>query len=650
MWIETSYGKAMKYRPDIDGLRAVAVLSVLFFHYKMLHFRGGFLGVDIFFVISGFLISSIVFAEIETSGRLSLSHFWLRRARRILPALLCVLAVTSLVGGWLFSGTTLMRACATSLLAALFSAANFLFYWQSGYFDLLGITKPLLHTWSLAVEEQFYLFFPLLMWLFLVKIKSGRRLFFAGLAGAFVLSLASCLLLQKNSPDLVFYMLPMRGWELLAGVLLAYVRKENLLPEPGRVAAGILGLACVAALTVCLLYAPHNMGLWNAAAVAASVGLIHCGDGLVNLALSQKPLVFVGRISYSLYLWHWPPLVFLSFYQEDLTNADRLCLLAFSFGAAWLSFRFVEQPFRRPGVGWRQVAARLLPVALCLCAAGLAGMFAPQRSRFETPDMALVASLTPPQLLKQEAKVYEIGVKGRHDFLVVGDSHAQSVIRAASALASECGVGGELVWIHGLFVPKLQSTPEYEKRNAYAEKALAYINAYRPRAILLAHFWHVTLARRASLTYDGKLVKNKERLAVVTGAITEQLRAWLDMGITIYIMEQAPDHPYPSIEMASRLTRTSPTEPYDATVPALRRIVSDIGHPNLRLIRIEDIFREKEGFAFIRDGRLLYFDSTHINYFGEQMVKERLRPFFQRAAELARSASPANAPAEDQQF
>ncbi len=347
MNIDSPISPVIDYRPDIDGLRALAVLAVLFFHAD-LGCYGGFVGVDIFFVISGFLICSLILKKLE-SGTFSLVEFWERRIRRILPAW-AVVAVASLVAGWFLFLPPDFATLGKSVIAQATLLSN-VFFWQqtgAGYFAASPDTMPLLHTWSLAVEEQFYVFFPLLL---LIPMGWRRITFFELIICLWVASFVQSVTVTPQFPALAFYFLPMRAWELLTGALLA-VGKQNLpANKVVREISGWLGLGLMLYAIFCFNRHTRVPGL--AALIpcsgAAFFILSSTGDfSLVGWMFSFRPLVFIGLISYSLYLWHWPLLVFARYLATgELSLSYRLGLLAASLGLAILSWKFIEIPIRK---------------------------------------------------------------------------------------------------------------------------------------------------------------------------------------------------------------------------------------------------------------------------------------------------------------
>jgi len=348
----------LKYRPDIDGLRCVAVLSVLAFHLSPSRLPGGFVGVDVFFVISGYLISAIVFSEISAS-RFSVLAFYERRVRRIFPALFGMLIGVSVVLSFLLLPSEFITY-AKSVIAATTSSSNFFFWQHSGYFDS-PTSNPLLHTWSLAVEEQFYILFPIL--LVVTRRFFPERLKLAVLALFFVSLGASELTLRLDEVT-AFYMPYTRAWELLLGTILSLGYFPRFRTTVLRNVATILGIAMIAYSTLRFTAQTPFPGLYALIPCIGSALIISAGESgttLVSRALSLRPIVFVGLISYSLYLWHWPIIVlsdlgltldlsglaphkFASFLSSPTGRKAVEVLL--SFVLAILSWRFVERPFR----------------------------------------------------------------------------------------------------------------------------------------------------------------------------------------------------------------------------------------------------------------------------------------------------------------
>jgi peptidoglycan/LPS O-acetylase OafA/YrhL len=365
---------AAGYRPDIDGLRAIAVLAVILYHFAYQNLPGGYFGVDIFFVLSGYLITRIIHGEI-LAGRFTVRGFYERRVRRILPALLALLAFCSVIAGLILLPSDLVRF-AKSLLAALAFGANIFAWRDTDYFSPLADQKPLLHTWSLGVEEQFYILFPLLLWL-LARHWPRRTLpvIVAITAASFALNILAH---RFGTATAAFYLLPTRAWELGVGAILALASARRAPAGAtgwmSEVSAG-LGLALVAVALVApgVIRLPDHGVVLAVAGTALLVGSGERGNTLVSRLLGATPLVWVGLISYSLYLWHWPAIVFSKYYLvRELRPLEAAALGVLMFAAAALSWHFVERPFRRREFPVRRLYVGSLAVTAVLATAGLA--------------------------------------------------------------------------------------------------------------------------------------------------------------------------------------------------------------------------------------------------------------------------------------
>ncbi|SKA96401.1 Peptidoglycan/LPS O-acetylase OafA/YrhL, contains acyltransferase and SGNH-hydrolase domains [Thiothrix eikelboomii] len=335
----------MHYRTEIDGLRALAVLPVIAYHAGLAGFSGGFVGVDIFFVISGYLITSILLDELKNQS-FTLLGFYERRIRRILPALFLVLAVTAAAAWWLLLPHEL-AAFGRSLMAVSVFASNILFWKESDYFATESEFIPLLHTWSLAVEEQYYVIFPLLL-AFLWKF--GRQPIGWVLGGLTLLGLVTCEWLWRVDAGANFYLLPSRFWELLLGALAAlYLNKQT--PFQGWITSvlAVLGLVLILGSIIFLntsLPFPSRYALFPTLG-ATLIILFAAPTNFIGRLLAFKPLVLIGLISYSAYLWHQPLLVFARLQPYLEPNLGLMTAMAFSsLLLAWLSWRYVERPFR----------------------------------------------------------------------------------------------------------------------------------------------------------------------------------------------------------------------------------------------------------------------------------------------------------------
>lgn len=389
------------YRPDIDGLRAVAVLAVVLHHLSSPLVPGGYVGVDVFFVISGYLITGIVSGEVR-QGTFSFASFYERRARRIFPALFVVLATTLAVGWFLLLPSDYAGTLRGALGTMLF-ASNMVFWrdMAAGYFAATDASlNPLLHTWSLAVEEQFYVFFPILL---LVCFRRARRALVPVLVVGALVSLAGAALLVNSKSVAVFFLSPFRAWELLAGALLALGAVPPLRSRVLRETMASAGLLAI--LAACFAYSDKTTfpGLAALAPVLGSAALIHAGasgNSIASRMLQWRPMVAVGLISYSLYLWHWPLVVFVryAFGLAPLGVPVLVALLVASLALAYLSYRFIEQPFRRAGGATRRwvFGASAVGGAVLAGVAGIGVLNAGFESRFSPEVVRLDKMRTAP--------------------------------------------------------------------------------------------------------------------------------------------------------------------------------------------------------------------------------------------------------------
>lgn len=462
---------AIAYRPEIDGLRAVAVLSVVLYHFGISGLDGGFVGVDVFFVISGYLIGGILWAEMTQTGRVSLVRFYIRRFRRLAPAFFAMAAAVSLVG-WFVLLPVEYREFAKSLIAATVYLANAQFWRDAGYFDFGAEEKVLLHTWSLSVEEQFYVVLPIAILLLRHHPRALHLVLWLGFAG----SLAASLLLTPRMPEAAFYLFHFRAWEMLAGVLLAIAHLQGRrLPDAVQAGVSVLGMGLVLGSVVLVQAGPGFPG-WQAVFPVLGTVLILAGTGQVNLVnrlLAMRGPVFVGLISYSLYLWHWPVFSLSTTWRGGYAGPAEVAFwIALSLALAVVSWRFVERPFRRgPSWGargeqagdvapWRPVFGGMaLASAVTL---GFAAFVYARDGLEQRFDAATRAHIAATQDFNQDIsrcsveaegpltgiRLCRIGPEdaGPPEVLVWGDSHVRSIMDVVSQAAMEAGVPGIILW------------------------------------------------------------------------------------------------------------------------------------------------------------------------------------------------------------
>jgi peptidoglycan/LPS O-acetylase OafA/YrhL len=529
-----------EFRPDIEGLRGVAILIVLLFHAGLPWTPGGFVGVDVFFVISGFLITGKLWRESQQPGGLNIARFYAWRIRRLLPAALVAVAVISLVG--LIVAAPLDRSeLAADGAASALSIANMRFIGSVDYFAATSSPSPFLHFWSLSVEEQFYLVWPALIVFLSWRGGSARRLFAVLLLGV-VASFALSLWLTDASPSRAFYLLPTRVWQLGVGGLLALAGVMGTSRRAGAIAWA--GLAVVALAGVVLSAETPYPGLAALLPTAGAVALLYGGaapSGPVRL-LTAAPLRLLGKISYSLYLWHWPLLVLpLLFLERALTGVEIVVAVAAAIGISWVSWRFVEQPFRysdrsRRATSWSAIRAGVAGIlSVALFTQGLAAALpstvvavqpTPSPSGSPTASdgpIALPQDLAPSlasarddeeRLRGDGCLAFErvttppecvYGVKGSTvTIALVGDSHASHWFPAIEAIALERG------WRLLTFVKVSCSFTTLPQRN------LALKRAYRE----CTTFNEATVARLSEIKPALTIIVNRRTFRPIAEGVT----------------------------------------------------------------------------------------------------------------------------------
>ena len=523
---------ALPYRREIDGLRAVAVLPVILFHAGFQVFSGGFVGVDVFFVISGYLITSIILRE-QDEGRFSILAFYERRARRILPALFVVLvACLPFAWAWMLPGQR--QEFGESLGAIALFSSTFFFATENGDFAPSAELKPLLHTWSLAVEEQFYLVFPLLL-LALGRWRTRNLAMIVG--GLAVLSLALSEWAWRDEPTATFYLLPTRAWELLAGSLLAFwlQRRERPTGLLSEIGAGV-GLAMIVGAILLFDEATPFPGLWALVPVAGSALVILCADrsNWTGRLLGWQPLVAIGLISYSAYLWHQPLFAFARI--RSVLAPSPLLMAGLSVLAlllAWATWRFIETPFRKPQtVSRKQIFAGALIGVVGLAGAGKALdqlQGAPKRI---DPEILAIAkfdrSFNPGTkgCIKVEGEaasycVYNPELEKR--VALWGDSHAASIApKLAKTLAAE---GYSLV---NFARPRCDPVPGITREGGawcmeYKATAAAFLNSDAgPETVILVARWTLIVEQTTFNNQEGGVEFGKRPIYFETGSTTRQ--------------------------------------------------------------------------------------------------------------------------------
>jgi peptidoglycan/LPS O-acetylase OafA/YrhL len=637
----------VKYRADIDGLRAVAVLPVVMFHAGIPPFSGGYVGVDIFFVISGFLITTIIADEIS-SDRFSVARFYERRIRRILPAFAVMVISTTLIATWLMLPKDLEMFGRSVWSSALFSSNISFWVESSDYFGVSSDLKPLLHTWSLSVEEQFYILFPLT--LIAVHRFGAWRYASAICAAGFAVSLILSIYGVRYASMASYYLLPARAWELLMGSLLAF----RVLPAPRhRLQAEIEALAGLALIFISVFtYRPDTSfpGLMAIPPVLGAALIIHAGmAGSPSSALrllGVAPVRFVGVISYSLYLWHWPIIVFATYYYIELTGGLKLSILCLSIVAATLSWRFVEQPFRKAGGVLPRRA--LFNASACALAALVAG----------GSYLALSAGLpsrVPPEIqIMAEKRTYfgpgrecggayakrrtaeslcTLGSAGiAPDFLLIGDSHADALAASVFEAASAVRRSGYQLTDTGyrplIGYRKLGEEAKYSYLTALATGLLA--NAKGIRDVIVPIYWEQATLKDRYLDADNEV---KSGIEGVENGLAALVTRYPDKRFLLVL--PAGNSPAfggaPAARAAWYGRDFDPIVPIDAFRQTRSRYQGVIailsGLPNVVLIDLSTKLCDATACRGMVAGKPAFSDDNHVAYLASQLFREDFQTF-----------------------
>ncbi len=486
----------LRYRGDIDGLRAIAVIAVVIYHAFPRLLPGGFVGVDVFFVISGYLITQLIVSDLDGPG-FSFADFYARRIRRIFPALILVLFATVAVGAYIFLPSELSSLAKNAIASAFFSA-NLMLLSESGYFDVESHLKPLLHLWSLGIEEQFYLAWPLALWL--TPRRWRTALIGVIISGSFGFNVT----MVDAHPEAAFYLPFTRVWELMAGAALAGVSIQS-----AKLREALSALGAAGGITFFLYNSHMTFPGWAALipVVGTSATILSDGSFLNRTVLSHPVAVFIGRISYPLYLWHWPLLVFWRAYVfRPLGPLEPAILVIIAAALAWLTYQFIERPVRSGKIaGVRTVLAGMCAAAIFAAVA----LESPPRLPDEIERFARL-SIESPEWRLHECML----VDGDRDFAsgcvdperpliaLWGDSSAAALMPGLRELQSHFRFGIAQFTKSGcppLIIEARSASQSCLDRNREVLQRLA---AARPRTVLFHSLWWSTSADELKPTID----------------------------------------------------------------------------------------------------------------------------------------------------
>lgn len=636
----------MNYRPEIDGLRALAVLPVVLFHAEFPLFAGGFVGVDIFFVISGYLITAILLEGIDNNA-FSLKLFYERRARRILPAMFTVLSVSGAISIFVLPPTDLVQF-GKSLVATVTFCANFLFWSQSGYFDTQSDFKPLLHMWSLSVEEQFYLVFPILL---MLSVKFNIRKPIVLLGGITLVSLLLSVIAINHRPSAAFFLLPFRAWELLVGALLAVFIRHNpetfFISERWQSRLAFLGLFLL--FLSLIIFDKHSKFPGASALIpvtgAGLVILFAAPGNMVGQMLSNSSLVGLGLISYSLYLWHNPILTFLRFCSIGPLSIElTLFSIVLSIFCAYLTWRYIENPCRNSiKVSSRQLFIFLFSVGIFLCGFGLylvkeVGL--PQRLG-ANQSLLISATSSPLRNSCHNSETHKVRVQSSCEYFgkqievaTFGDSHVVELSYVLAERLKPYNIGLKH-FSYTACPPSFGRAFNKDECISWTKQAVDYIVNSQVSTVVVSYRIHGALFGYHEGLYPQlpDLYSDAYR-EEIWGAYIEVLNAFIKSGKKVILVLQAPELKS-NISQLVFLNGQNPGDIVGMTREWLDRRESYV---RARLPQIpkevividpRPLFCDDLSCYASRGGNALYFDEDHLSIFGASLMADQIIPFLE---------------------
>jgi len=667
------------YRPDVDGLRALAVGSVIVFHLAPALLPGGFLGVDIFFVISGYLISGMILQGIR-AGTFTISDFYLRRARRILPALLTMLLVVSLVALLVLMPDEL-EGFAKSVTASTLFVPNLALAREAGYFDAATSTKPLLHLWSLGVEEQFYLIWPVALLLFAGRVRLKVTVIVIAAIG--VASLISHVAISHYySATAGFYLPFTRFWQLLTGALIsagALAHHHEAIEGGGATRAAwqsnAMSVAGLLLIVGSILGTRAGGESFVGVAVPATLGaalFIAAGPGaLPNRTLfSSRPVVYVGLISYPLYLWHWPPLSFLRILEIDQGSTGRLLRISvviFAVVAAILTYHFVELPLRHRK-DLRRLGVRLVSLLGAAAVAGVVVAYTgglPQRTTLTNNPLEWTQSMRrddrcfalygQPEDLQKNAFCVRTDYTREPAIAIIGDSHANMFMPGVSAAYP----GASILQSGSAACPYLRNVEFWNdhRRDLRGDCPKLVDFAYRgltpaTRVVILSARMPIYAATPAeyAATFDFMSPKHFESVdfpgasaaETYERALARDLKFLLEAGREVVLILPVPPLNFSPrscmrirpvdrwLPVRADASCSVPRARVDASLATPRsiieRVAGKLANPDLHLVDPTDALCDADVCHAEIGGNLMYRDDNHLSIEGSRYVWSRIRP------------------------
>ncbi len=608
------------------------MLAVFIFHIDSGMLEGGFLGVDVFFVISGFLITSIILRSVE-QGRFTLGGFWIRRIKRLYPALFANLFFVVIAGNYVLMNPERSDLFGQSI-AAVFSFSNIFLYLTTGnYWSNSSESIALLHTWSLSLEEQFYIVFPLLVLLLYKLSRKAILPFFIVLA---FVSFGVSIYQTPLDQSAAFYLLPARMWELLVGSVVAMVGPATLVRILGSRLASLasLGGLCLIVASFCVISYNDYFPGYRAAIPCLGAALVLAfgtADPVGKAILGIAPVNYIGRISYSLYLWHWPIIVFSRFLSPD-PNVVWVVLL--TFASAALSYHFVETPFRTGtrrhlvvvGVAPLFLAGFALPLALKTSSPGVPDHLREFEDHYVI-DTEFEIDATE-SILESGEGVGSHTHEGEVDILIVGDSHAEALVRAIYQYAEENALSLENLAVPGVSITDDGPKPNRSYAGELNEMRLQRLSSIKARVGILAEAWVWDVGREnfdvVLSNYIKLLSQNCDEVHVLSQVPMVDLPKTHEKALNKYALALSRSGQDLSFEGSSHISEINET---------VRGRVEKLGLPNVGFIDIYPYLKTEEGGVLVvHDEGVLYSDYYHVNDRGaERLLNELLESRFEAA-------------------
>lgn len=620
----------MKYQAHIDGLRGIAVIAVVLFHAYPNFITGGYVGVDLFFVISGYLITSIIVDDLKRH-QFALHHFYARRIRRIFPALIMVL-LASFAAGWLFLLADEFSLLGQHIAAGASFTSNLLLWREHSYFDVLSDLKPLLHLWSLGIEEQFYLIWP---WLLVFGAKEGRLRMVVAFFTA--VSLVLNLILIWHFPSATFYLPLTRFWELgIGGMIALHWSEMQCLDLHKKRTLGFVGLALVIISIISFQRAWTFPGFWALIPVTGIVLVLLYAKSThwTYLILSSRLLVSIGLISFPFYLWHWPLLSFYRILSQSYDNVVVGCILVIAIGLAGFTFHYIEKPIRL-----RSALSSAKYLVILMAVIFLVGIYTVAREGFPfrkysqyDPDMRWHS-------WSDVACERQYGIEpcqervGLDSIFLLGDSHANQLYPGLEVLwdGGVANIGSCIPVNANVFLADPTFSEVVKGNNCFVEnvfeKQVDILNHLKPKYVVISVAWDLYF-NHSDLAQFSK--SDRQHYQKIQQALLVSIRKIQSLGAKVVLMEAIPRN----IKLPKNLCglRQRP-EPQSCIIPynqftkgiswqMLREVKEQ--NPQIELIKTQDLFCQNDQCQLIQDGKLLFRDEWHLSYSGSLLIGNRI--------------------------